>query len=58
MIHNSLENYYGTIFALAHHHKYSITEIENMIPFERDIYIDMLVKHIEAVERSKQKHGQ
>lgn len=57
MIHNSLENYYGTVFALVQHHKYSITEIENMLPFERDIYVDMLVKHLEEVERLKQKHG-
>lgn len=57
MIHNSLENYYGTMFALVQHHKYSVTEIENMIPFERDIYIDMLVKHLEEVERAKQKNG-
>ena len=25
------------------HHKYNITEIENMIPAERDIYVDMLI---------------
>jgi hypothetical protein len=28
-------------------HKYSITEIENMIPFERDIYVALLQNHIE-----------
>lgn len=57
MIHNSLDNYYGTVFALVQHHKYSVTEIENMIPFERDIYTDMLVRHLEEVERAKQKSG-
>lgn len=30
-----------------HHHKYSLTELENMLPWERDIYIAMLVQHIE-----------
>jgi hypothetical protein len=30
-----------------HHHKYSLTELENMIPWERDIYITMLVQHLE-----------
>lgn len=29
------------------HHKYSLTELENMIPWERDIYIAMLVQYIE-----------
>lgn len=33
------------------HHKYSLTEIENMMPFEKYIYIDMLNKHIEEEEK-------
>jgi hypothetical protein len=28
------------------HHKYSLTELDNMIPWERDIYISLLVKHL------------
>jgi hypothetical protein len=28
-------------------HKYSLTEIENMIPWERDIYLTLLKQHIE-----------
>jgi hypothetical protein len=39
------------IFALAQHHKYSITEIENLIPYERDIYVDMLMGHLEDQKR-------
>lgn len=35
------------IFSLAQHHKYSITEIENLIPYERDLYIDMLLEFLE-----------
>lgn len=46
--HTTLQNYYSMIFALAQHHKYSITEIENLIPYERDIYVDMLMSHLEA----------
>ena len=30
------------------HHKYSLGDIENMIPWEREIYVDMLVEHIKA----------
>jgi hypothetical protein len=29
------------------YHKYSLTEIEDMIPFEREIYVAMLVQHLE-----------
>jgi hypothetical protein len=39
--------YYKTNFALAQHHKYSIDEIENMIPFERDIYIELLIAFLQ-----------
>lgn len=28
-------------------HKYSLTEIENMLPWERDIYVTMLVNHLQ-----------
>jgi DNA replication initiation complex subunit (GINS family) len=28
------------------HHKYSLTEIENMLPWEREIYVSLLVNYI------------
>jgi hypothetical protein len=43
-----LGNYYETNFALMHHHKYSLTELDNMLPWERQVYIDMLVNFLEA----------
>jgi hypothetical protein len=37
------------------YHKYSLTEIENMMPFEKTLYVDMLVKHLEEQkEKNKQ----
>jgi hypothetical protein len=39
------------------HHKYSLTELENMLPWERDIYIALLVQHIEE-ENEKIKQQQ
>ena len=35
-------------------HKYSLTELENMLPWERDVYLALLVNHI-AEENSKIK---
>ena len=29
-------------FALMQHHKYSLTELENMMPWEREIYVGLL----------------
>jgi hypothetical protein len=47
--------YYQTIFALAQHHKYQISEIENLIPYERDIYFMMLVHHIKKKQDEQNK---
>tara|TARA_B100001093_G_scaffold473160_1_gene496847 strand:+ start:556 stop:681 length:126 start_codon:yes stop_codon:yes gene_type:complete len=38
-----------------HHHKYSLTELENMIPFERDIYVALLKQHLEEEEERRKK---
>jgi hypothetical protein len=41
------------------HHKYSLTEIENMVPWERDIYVSLLVNYIkEENERQREKASQ
>lgn len=45
--HDNLVNYYKTNFLLMQEHKYSLTEIESMLPWEREIYIGMLVDYIE-----------
>jgi hypothetical protein len=38
------------------HHKYSLSELDDMIPWERDIYVTLLIKFIEDEnERIKQK---
>jgi len=36
------------------HHKYSLTEIESMIPWERDIYVGLLMQWLED-EKERQK---
>lgn len=47
MAHIDLESYFRINFALMQFHKYSLTEIENMMPWERDIYLTLLKQHIE-----------
>ena len=42
-----------TNFAMMQHHKYSLTELENMIPWERDIYVNLLMQYI-AEEKQRQ----
>ena len=50
MIHMDLEAYFKLNFALMQYHKYSLTEIENMMPWERDIYVGLLRLHLEEEE--------
>tara|TARA_B100001996_G_scaffold238791_1_gene184576 strand:- start:59 stop:235 length:177 start_codon:yes stop_codon:yes gene_type:complete len=56
MVHMDLENYYKLNFSLMQYHKYSLTEIENLIPWERDIYVGMLQQYLEN-ERLKQQQA-
>jgi len=50
-----LEGYYKTNFALMQHHKYSLSEIENMIPFERQVYVSLLMQYLEQVKQEQEK---
>jgi hypothetical protein len=43
------------MFSLVQHHKYSIGDLENLIPFERDLYVQML---IDFLEKEKEKREQ
>ena len=47
MSHINLETFFRVNFALMQFHKYSLTEIENMPPWERDVYVGLLRLHIE-----------
>ena len=54
MAHMNLENYFRLNFAMMQYLKYSLTEIENMMPWERDIYVGLLQAHLEE-ERLKEQ---
>ncbi len=44
------------------HHKYSLTELEGMLPWEREIYMGLLMQWIkeenERIEKEKAKQKQ
>lgn len=48
---DNLMNHYKTNFALMQHHKYSLTELEGMIPWERFIYVDLLKEFLKEQEQ-------
>ena len=57
MAHTSLESYYKINFALMQHHKYSLTELENMIPWEREVYLALLQQYIEEENLKAQQQS-
>ena len=41
------------------HHNYSLSDLENMLPWEREIYVDMLITYIkEENEKEQRRHQQ
>tara|TARA_B100001250_G_scaffold34294_2_gene27742 strand:- start:2858 stop:3034 length:177 start_codon:yes stop_codon:yes gene_type:complete len=58
MLHEDLVSFYKINFALVQHHKYSLSDIENMIPWEREIYLSLLQQYIEDENlKAKQANG-
>lgn len=54
---DNLMNYFKTNFSLIQHHKYNLSEIESMMPWEKFIYIDLLkqyIKHEEDMRRDRE----
>jgi|TARA_B110000977_G_C10693795_1_gene344586 hypothetical protein len=44
---------------MMQHHKYSLTELDNMLPWEREIYVGMLLEYLkEEEERIKREEQQ
>ena len=40
------------------HHKYSLTELENMLPWEREIYVGMLIEYLKEEARKRREENQ
>lgn len=45
-----------TNFAMMQHHGYSLTELENMLPWERTMYVSLVAQHVqEENDRIREK---
>ena len=40
------------------HHNYSLGDLDNMLPWEREIYVKMLVAHLKEEKRKAQERAQ
>ena len=59
MYHDSLENYMENNFSLLQHHNWSLSDLENMIPWEKQTCVKMLQNLIEKrnLEYEQAKNG-
>jgi hypothetical protein len=56
---DNLMNHFRTMFSLVHFHKWDSEWIENMPPWEKQVYIDMLNQHIKNLEdQAKQRQNE
>jgi hypothetical protein len=39
------------------YHNYSLSDIEHMIPWEREVYISLLVNHLEEEKERMKQNG-
>ena len=39
------------------HHNYALSDIENMMPWERDIYVQMLIEHIKEQNKKQEERN-
>jgi len=50
---DDIRNFYKTMFSMVQFHKYSLAELENMMPWEKFIYIDLLSEHLKRKEEER-----
>jgi len=39
------------------HHNYSLSDLDNMMPWEREIYVDMLIEHIKEENKRQEERS-
>tara|TARA_B100001057_G_scaffold482156_1_gene557105 strand:- start:2939 stop:3136 length:198 start_codon:yes stop_codon:yes gene_type:complete len=55
LYHTSIDAMLETNFALIQHHKWSLSDIENMFPWEKDVYVNYLTKFLEKQKLEAQQ---
>ena len=55
--HDNLITYYKTNYQLMQNHNWTISDIDNMIPWEREIYVTMLVEDLKAQREEQQRQA-
>jgi hypothetical protein len=45
------------LFSLIQHHKYSVADVEDLIPFERDLFVEMLLQYLKELEEQRRQNA-
>ena len=54
--HTDLYADYQLNFLLMHRYNFRLTELEDMIPFERDVYVSLLENYLEEKRKREEKN--
>lgn len=54
---NELIELYKMNFLLNFEHKFDISQLEQLVPYEREIYINLLIEHLDKKKKAKQQKG-
>lgn len=55
MMHTGLIQYYERIFAFRQYHSWSLSDIENLIPWELDVMTTLLSNYLETLELHREQ---
>ena len=55
MMHNSIISYYEKLFAFKQYHQWSITEIENLMPWELEVMTALISNYLDAMEAKRKQ---
>lgn len=55
--HDTLENHYRTTFAMHRYHKYTVTDLMTMLPWERQIIVHQVMDALEQEKESAESGG-
>jgi hypothetical protein len=58
MMHTSLIKHYERIFAFKQYHGWTVTEIEELLPWELDVMTSLLSNYLEQVELQRRQDAQ
>ena len=54
-MHTSLLHYYERVFAFKQYHNWSISEVDEMLPWELDVMTSLLSNYLETQEMRKKQ---